>query len=217
MKNIKTASDKKIEEAKPVVETADVGTVAKEDMYAGDVGTTDDNQLLGHEKDTVKDIPKAGKDAPSIPVGGGMNEKYDKNEKNKPELQTAIKGTVIAGGDAESVAARKEAATKLAGRKLKAGIITIDKLASEIEKLSRYEPSDLKDLEASLFGASKKGFDTVAKGNEKPLVISERSNQRKVAQELKDSIQSLFTLNKSNELAQDDPNFDLKNSNFRFK
>jgi CRISPR/Cas system CMR-associated protein Cmr1 (group 7 of RAMP superfamily) len=96
-------------------------------------------------------------------------------------------------------------------------LITLDKLASEIEKLSRYEASDLKDLETTLFGASKKGFDTVAKGTEKPLVISERSNQRKVAQELKDSIQSLFTLNKSNELAQDDPNFELKNNNVRFK
>jgi hypothetical protein len=212
----KTASDKKVDEAKPVVETADVGTVAKEDMYTGDVGTTDDNQLLGHEKDTVKEIPKAGKDAPSIPVGGGMNPKFDKNEKNKPELQTAVKGTVIAGSDAETVAIRKEAATKIAGRKLKAGLITLDKLASEIEKLARYELSDLQDIEAALFGASKKGLDTVAKGVEKPLVISERSNQRMVAQELRDSIQSLFTLNRSNMLAQDDPNVELRNLNKRF-
>jgi hypothetical protein len=112
------------------------------------------------------------------------------------------------------LAAKKEAATRIAGRKLKAGMIELDKLASEIEKLSRYEPSDLKDLEVALFGASKKGLDTVAKGSEKPLVISEKSNQRKIGQELKDSIQSMFTLDKNNQLAKDDPNTEL-NANFR--
>jgi hypothetical protein len=228
MKNVKTASDKKIEEKKPVHETANVGKVADDKDLAdsgnprkpsesADMGKIDDNSLMGHEKETINEVPKAEKDGPSIPVGGGRNEKFDKNEKNTPELQTAVKGTVIAGGDAESLAARKEAAIKVAGRKLKAGLITIDKLASEIEKLTRYEASDLKDIEASLFGASKKGFDTVAKGTEKPLVISEKSNQRKVAQELKDSIESLFTLSKSNDLAQDDPNFELKRNNVRFK
>jgi len=93
-------------------------------------------------------------------------------------------------------------------------MIELDKLASEIEKLSRYEPSDLKDLETALFGATKKGLDTVAKGTEKPLVISERSNQRKIGSELKESIQSMFTLNRNNQLAQDDPSTEL-NTNFR--
>jgi hypothetical protein len=36
-----------------------------------------------------------------------MNSKFDKNEKNAPEKQTDIKGTVIASGDAESLAAKK--------------------------------------------------------------------------------------------------------------
>ena len=221
MKNIKTASDSKIENAKPVSEHSEIGKYSDgkdlpksgnpiKPFESKEIGKTDDNQMMGHEKDTIKDIPKAGKDAPSIPTGGGMNSKYDKNQKNAPEKQTAIKGTVIAGGDAESLAAKKEAATRVAGRKLKEGMISLDKLASEIDKLSRYELSDLKDLETALFGASKKGFDTVAKGTEKPLVISEVSNQRKGGQELQSALQNLFSLHKKNELAKDDPNFELR-------
>jgi len=219
----KTASDKKLEKAAPVSEDGDTKPyAANKDLpksgnpitpqESADIGKVEagDSSFMGHEKETLVSVPKAEKDAPSIPAGGGTNAKYDKNEKNAPEKQTAHKGTVIAGGDAESLAAKKEAATRIAGRKLKAGMISVDKLASEIEKLARYEPSDLKDLETALFGASKKGLDTVAKGSEKPLVISERSNQRKIGEELKDSIQSLFKLDKANKLAQEDPNVDLR-------
>ena len=174
-----------------------------------------DSSFMGHEKETLTSVPKEDNAAPEIPVGGGMNPKYDNNDKNAPEKQTAHKGTVIASGDTESSAAKKEAATRVAGRKLKAGMITIDKLASEIEKLSRYESSDLRDLENALFGASKKGLDTVAKGSEKPLIISEKSNQRKIASELKDSLQSLFTLNKKNILASEDPTTEVRKMNYR--
>ena len=208
--------EKKLETAKPMSEDKDLNS-SKGNMKKKDFGKIDngDASFMGHEKETLKSVPKADKDAPSIPVGGGKNSKYDKNEDNAPEKQTSIEGTVIASGNVESLAVKKEAATRVAGRKLKAGMISIDKLASEIEKLSRYEASDLKDLETALFGTSKKGLDTVAQGSEKPLVVSEKSNQRNAGLELKDSIQNLFSLNRSNNLAQEDPNTELKKSNYR--
>lgn len=222
----KTASDKKLEGHKPVSEDGDIKPYAanKDNPKSGnpikpqdsaDIGKIEagDSSFLGHEKDTLTSVPKEENSAPSIPAGGGKNPKYDTN--NDAEKQTAHKGTVIASGDSKSLAARKEAATIVAGRKLKAGMITIDKLASEIEKLSRYEPSDLKDIDAALFGASKKGLDTVARGAEKAMVISEKSNQRKIASELKDSLQSLFTLDKRNVQAQDDPMTDIRKNNYR--
>lgn len=223
----KTASDKKLEKSKPVSEDESTKPYsANKDIAksgnpitpfdSADIGKVEagDSSFMGHEKETLVNVPKEDNSAPSIPAGGGTNSKYDKNEKNAPEKQTAHKGTVIAGRDAESLAARKEAATRVAGRKLKAGMISIDKLASEIDKLARYEPSDLRDLETALFGASKKGLDTVAKGSEKPFVISEQSNQRKIGEELKDSLQSMFKLDKANKLAQEDPNVEIR-KNFR--
>jgi len=225
---LKTANDKKLDKAAPVSEDGDTKPYAanKDNPKSGnpitpqesaDIGKIEagSSSFMGHEKETLSDVPKEENSAPSIPAGGGTNAKYDNNEKNAPEKQTAHKGTVIAGGDTESSAAKKEAATRVAGRKLKAGMITIDKLASEIEKLSRYESSDLRDLENALFGASKKGLDTVAKGSEKPLIISEKSNQRKIASELKDSLQSLFTLNKKNILASEDPTTEVRKMNYR--
>jgi len=222
----KTANEKKLEKASPVQEDGDTKPYAanKDNPKSGnpikpqesaDIGKVEagDSSFLGHEKETLTNVPKEENSAPSIPAGGGKNPKYD--TKYDAEKQTAHKGTVIASGDTESLAARKEAATRVAGRKLKAGMITIDKLASEIEKLSRYEPSDLKDIDAALFGASKKGLDTVARGAEKPIVISEKSNQRKIASELKDSLQSLFTLDKRNVQAQDDPTIDIRKNNYR--
>jgi len=225
---MKTANDKKLEKAAPVSEDGDTKPYAanKDNPKSGnpitpqesaDIGKTEagNSSFMGHEKETLSEVPKEENSAPSIPAGGGTNAKYDSNEKNAPEKQTAHKGTVIAGGDAESLAVKKEAATRVAGRKLKAGMITIDKLASEIEKLSRYESSDLRDLENALFGASKKGLDTVAKGSEKPLIVSEKSNQRKITSELKDSLQSLFTLDKKNNLASEDPTTEVRKMNYR--
>jgi len=225
----KTANDKKLENAAPISEDGDVKPFSanKDNPKSGNpikpfeegqkVGKVDagDSSFMGHEKETLTSVPKEENSAPSIPAGGGKNPKYDNNEKNTPEKQTAHKGTVISSGDTESLAVKKEAATRVAGRKLKAGMISIDKLASEIEKLSRYDTSDLRDIETALFGASKKGLDTVAKGSEKPIVISEKSNQRKITSELKDSLQSLFTLDKRNVLAQDDPTVEIKKSNYR--
>ena len=222
----KTSSDKKLENAKPVSEDKDIQPIQsnKDNPKSGnpitpkdsaDIGKTEagDSSFMGSEKETLTNVPKAENSAPSIPAGGGKNSKYDTN--NDAEKQTAQKGTVIAGGDAESLVARKEAATRVAGRKLKAGMIDVSGLAAEIDKLARYESSDLKHLETALFGASKKGLDTVARGSEKPLIISEKSNQRKIASELKDSLQSLFTLDKRNVQAQEDPTVELRRLNYK--
>jgi len=230
--NKKTASDKKVEEAKPVSETDGIGEYSanKDNPKSGnpikpfEEGTKldksdvqqGDASLMGHEKETLVNVSKEDNSAPSIPAGGGTNPKYDKNDKNSPEKETARKGTVIAGSDEETLAARKKEATRVAGRKLKAGKISTDDLAAEIEKLSRYELSDLRDIENSIFGATKKGFDTVAKGSERALVISERSNQHKTpGAELKDLIQGMFSLDKQNLNAEDNPTTEIRRLNNR--
>ena len=123
------------------------------------------------------------------------------------------KETVATSGSEDSLA-RKEAATRIAGKKLKANMISIDKLSAEIEKLARYQVSDLNDLENALFTA-KKGLDTVAKGTEKALVVSEKANQRKAGEELQTALQSLFTLQKKNTEAESDANFNIKKTNHR--
>jgi hypothetical protein len=229
----KTASDKKIEDAKPVSETEGIGEISsnKDNPKSGNpIKPFEDGQklnksevqkgdssLMGHEKETLVHVPKENNSAPSVPAGGGMNPKYDHDKKNSPEKETEIKGTVIAGSDEETLAIRKAEATRVAGRKLKAGKITIDDLAAEIEKLSRYDVSDLRDLENSIFGAVKKGLDTVAKGSERALIISEKSNYKNPSSELKDSIQSLFNLDKMNKLAESNQTTEMKRLNDKIR
>lgn len=167
---------------------------------------------MGHEEESIGEIPKSPKNHPKIPAGGGKNPKYDRNEKYSPEKQDHDKGTVIAGSDDESLLVRRKAAEKLAGKMIAKGIITAEQISSKIAELSRYQVEQISDYEKSLFGVTaKKGLDTVAKGAQTPLVIHANKNGKSdAASELKDKLQSLFQLDKNNRLADGDFNEQFK-------
>ena len=168
--------------------------------------------FMGHEEESIGDVPKAEKNAPKFPAGGGKNEKYDRNEKNSPEKLDSSKGTVIASRDEESLVVRRKAAEKLAGRMIEKGIIKADQISTKIAELSRYQPEQIADYEKTLFGApAKKGLDTVAKGAQTPLVIHANKNGKNdPAVELQNKLQSLFTLDRRNILSESDPNAQIR-------
>ena len=194
------ASEKKLAPKAPVSDDKDIqpikgdSTIGNESKFtadevkAKDVKTENDG-FIGKEKETFKDKPNDPKDQPSIPAGGGKMG----NETLEPEKQEKDKGTVIA----ESVAK----ATKLAGRMLTAGRITVDELSGKIEELKSYKLATLLDLEKSLF-ETRKGLTTVADGMETPIVIAETSNAPK---SIADKLHRLFgssRLGQQNEQAQ---------------
>lgn len=228
----KTASDKKLDKSKPVSEDGDIGTISNNK----DLSTTNESDkakpfaegdkkgvnnvpekgegaLMGHEKDTIKQVPKPENSAPQIPAGGGKNPKYD--TKWDAEKQTENKGTVIANNNEKSKA-RKEAATKLAGRMIERGVIKSDQLMAKIAELEQYDVPQIADLEKAMFASAqakaKKGLDTVSNGSEKAVVIAETSsfNKGNSGDDLKNKIQSLFKLQKQNDAADDNPDSQLR-------
>lgn len=159
--------------------------------------------FMGDEKSSIGDVPKAdSKFAPNIPVGGGRNEKYDKNDKNEPEHQTDIKGTRIAESDEKSkIAKQTEEATRIAGKMIEAGIIDANQLMKKIAELSTYKVEQLADYEKQLFKSAKKGLAAESDGIERsPVIISENSNQRSKP-DLTTQLQSLSSLHQRNVLA----------------
>lgn len=126
----------------------------------------------------------------------------------KPEKQTDIKGTVIAGGNAESEA-RVKLATQVAAEMMQAGLITGQNLYQKINELKQYGPNQIKDIRKAIF-ANQKGLNTVSDGIERPVIISEASNERNGQGELSSKLQSLFTLSKQTSEALRDPDFALK-------
>jgi hypothetical protein len=156
--------------------------------------------FIGKEKESIDFVPKAPERQPSIPVGGGRNPKYDRNEKNAPEMQDKIKGTVIARDDKSREVKAKafEVATKMFEAKMIEATDMMDKVA----QLQRYDLTDLKILENSIFkSASKKGLATAPDGLEgSPVIISAESNGRSKG-DLQQQLQSLFKLNRQNEEA----------------
>jgi hypothetical protein len=172
------ASEKKLAPKAPVADDKDIrpiknnGTIGNETKFtaeevnAKDVKTENDG-FIGKEKETFKNKPNDPKDQPSFPAGGGKMG----NETLEPEKQEKDKGTVIAESDSKIVQAE---ATKLAGKMLTAGRITVEELPSKIEELKSYKLATLADLEKSLF-VTKKGLTTVADGIESPVVIAETS------------------------------------------
>lgn len=223
---LRIASDKKVNAPAPVAEDKDIGKISDnkdhpdtpESMKRTPHEESDKVQVpekgfgafMGHEEESIGSVPKSPEAEPSIPAGGGKNEKFDKNEKNTPEKQENIKGTVIAGGNEESLAS-KRAAEKLAGKMIERGMITAEQISSKIAELSRYQVEQIADYEKALFGAiAKKGLDAVAGGVSTPLVINASKNIRQdPAVELKNKLQSHFKLDKQNRFADGDPNITL--------
>ena len=119
-----------------------------------------------------------------------------KTDTNDPEKQEKDKGTVIVKSDQKQI----EAATKLAGKMLATGKISVDDLATKISELSSYKVAQLSDLEKSLF-VTKKGLTTASDGLESPVIINEASAVPRKT--LTDQLQSMFKLDRDNKQAQE--------------
>ena len=136
------------------------------------------------------------------------------NEKIAPERDDKMTGNLKNSG---SDARRKEA-TRIAGRMLQAGKVTVEKLSTKIDELQRYEIEQLKDFEKSIFTVAK-GLDKPSDGLEQTPVISQEKNemqkiasapQAKPADELADVLRNMFTLSKNNNAAQEDTDIQLR-------
>jgi hypothetical protein len=100
---------------------------------------------------------------------------------------------------------------------LQAGKIAVEKLASKIAELERYEVEQLADFEKSIF-AVKKGLNKPSDGLEQSPVISQEKNEmQKIAssnqnptQEMYEAMQGMFTLTKRNKAAQEDNDIRLR-------
>ena len=202
IKKVKTTTpkEKKMAPKEPVAKDKDIqpisgdSVIGDEDKFtADDPGKVkSDGGFIGKEKETFKSKPDDPKDQPSFPAGGGKM----KTDTNDPEKQEKDKGTVIAKSSQKQI----EAATRLAGKMLAAGNISVDDLATKIQELSSYKVATISDLDKSLF-ATKKGLTTASDGLESPVVISEASSVPR--ETLKTQLQGMFSLDHKNKQAQE--------------
>lgn len=166
--------------------------------------------FIGDEKSSIGEIPKDQR--PSIPVGGGRNPKYDKNEKYAPEKQEKIKGTVIAK-DEKSKAVQAEA-VRIAGRMIEAKLIDAAQLMEKIAELGQYQLPQLADIEKALFKAAQKGLATAQDGVEQPVpIINEASNNG--GQSYAEQLRSMFKLDQQNRIASELTDANLRKSHGR--
>jgi len=207
----------KVKDAKPVSDSDSIGKVdgggkgmANEESFSAEepknVKSDGNGSMMGHEKETLGDKPDSPKDHPDIPAGNALMG-HEEDSINS-EKQTDIKGTVIAGSNAESEA-RVKLATQVAAEMMQAGLISGQNLYQKINELKQYGPSQIRDYRKAIF-ANRKGLDTVSDGIERPVIISEASNQHGGQGELSSRIKSMFTLSKQTEEALRDPDFALK-------
>ena len=169
-----------------------------------------DGAMMGHERETLKSVPKSPKDHPEFPEDDGRMG----HEELKPEKQLHDKGTVIARSDTESEALKQTEAFRVAGKMLEDGIIKASELQTKVDELSIYELGQIKDYEKAIFAnhkTAKKGLTTASEGIEQPLVINETSSQRtKDPGELVDQLQGLFSLDAQNKEALKNPDFEVR-------
>lgn len=215
----------KIKEKAPISPDSDLGKVdgggkgiAHEEDFKPDTPKntegSGDESMMGHEKETLKSRPTAPKDQPDIPVDKAlMGHEGDAERERDPEKQTNIKGTVIAGGDAESKAQSQKEAFQVAGKMIEAGIISADQLQTKVDELAQYTPDLIRNYEKAAFAkvsANKKGLDTASEGLERPLVIHEASSMRNAKDDLQSQLQSMFALDKRNKSAEALPDFETR-------
>jgi hypothetical protein len=219
-KSVKVANEKKVGPAKPVSEVTDVDFSANKDhpdsgkprkpfeesdsKEIKNIPERGEGSFIGDEKTSLEFVPKAdGANAPSIPTGGGKLSK-EKNEKNNPEQQGAIKGTVIANNDEKS-----DAISRLASKMLKAQLIDDTELMKKVAELQSYQLTQLIDMEKMMDKANTKvakGLATEPDGVEQTVpLVSEASNQPKQASpvnELRNKLSGLSTLHQRNNAAE---------------
>ena len=215
--NLKQADQKKVQEPKAVSEDSDLGKIQGDSTMGNEAKTVakgtdldksklEDNQVMGNEQEVL-----GGKKMETLEIAA--DNQVLGQETNKPEKQTNTKGTVIASGNTESQSRTKEA-TRVAGSMLEAGMIKVADLHTKIAELSRYEISQIKDIENSMF-RGKKGFAAASGGLEKPVIIDENKSTRLGSDEMKQKFASLFSLSHQCDEAESIPDFALRRASGR--
>jgi hypothetical protein len=139
-----------------------------------------------------------------------MNPKYDRNEKNKPEMTTDIRGIkantnngTIGGNAAKSQKAVEAEAIRIAARMLKAQLIDDTDLMKKIAELSQYKLTQLADIEKALFKAAK-GLAMASGGIESTVPVADSTaGQRNSQDDLTNDLSKLFTLTHRNKEASE--------------
>ena len=219
----------KLQPSKPVSEDPDVEPYSNgrpmghEHAFSAEEPTDTEasgNQAeMGHENETLGSVPKTPKDQPTIPGGNDSKEAlmgHEGDNNSGPEKKTENKGTVIAkNSNAESRLASQNAAFAVAAKLLTAGVIQEGQLQEKVTQLAQYRVEQIRDYEKAVFAnvnAKKRGLTTASEGLERPLVINEASSRKQsVDQNLVAKIQSLLSLDKKNKLAEETPDFNIRN------
>jgi len=188
---------------------ASLSKLAKEmKLQRGNV--QDDKDVGNYSKDgidmTAPSVPSKGGadlDVPSIPAGDGSFEGESEAGYTAEKQNHMTGGDAGSGGDTKASSAHNELALKLAARMVEEKIISPIQMPAKISELTRYQVSQLQDLEKAMFRGAAKGLKTasVSGGLEKPLLIAESSSARNTASDLKSKISSLFRLHRQNEIA----------------
>ena len=183
-------------------EKESIGEVPEAKSQPKSVPTTN-NAYMGNEKESIGDKPNM----PNIPTADARMKGEKDNKKIAPEEDNKMMGIADNTVTAESKKRRIEA-SRVAGRMLKANMISEDKLADKIAELETYKVAQIKDLEKGIF-TSTKGLKAPSSGLEQAVVIPESLSIKQASQELtKDEIvknlQDMFKLSRQNEIAQSD-------------
>jgi intein/homing endonuclease len=207
------------ESNKPEMGNAVTGRVASfesalakmaKDMKLQRGNVQDDKDIGTYSKDGIEmtspDVPSKGGsdlDVPSIPAGDGSFEGESEAGYTAEKQNHMTGGDAGSGGDTKTSGVRGELALKIAARMVEEKVISAMQMPAKINELSRYQVSQLQDLEKVMFRNASKGLKTasVSGGLEKPLLIADSSSEKNVSSDLKSKISSLFRLHKQNEMA----------------
>jgi hypothetical protein len=173
------------------------------------LGVDEKKPSEGMSEPSVPEAPEGGQlkrehtytndlDNPEYPAGGGSNPEYDTVEKYDPEKQEEILGKE---NDIAAMASRQEEATKIAGQLLKLNEITVDELPGKVKELSKASPELLADYQKLITKAlGTKGLRRQASKDsvETPFLLKTSGVQDENSGDLKETVQSMFTLDKRN-------------------
>jgi hypothetical protein len=181
----------------------------------------DDKDVGDYSKDgiemTAPSVPSKGGadlDMPSIPAGDGSFEGESEAGYTAEKQNHVTGGDAGSGGDTKTSGVHDELVLKIAARMVEEKVISAMQMPSKIKELSRYQVSQLQDLEKAMFRNASKGLKTasVSGGLEKPLLIADSSSEKNASSDLKSKISSLFRLHRQNEMADQMENTKLRDA-----
>lgn len=195
-KESQTVSPKKVKE---LADDPDLGKVKADKPHA--LAADEPKPSEGVSEPSVPEAPNGGRlsnentvekaeKGPEIPAGGGMNPKYDQNEKNEPEKQDQLLGTD------KNIVASNDEAIKVAGQMLKANLIEAENLPETIRLLSKATPEIMNEYRQKIASANAGLQKTASAGT--PETLSVVSNGTTETTDLVGSVKSLFTLSHRN-------------------